>query len=97
MATLIVVATARPEGDESRQRYVQQVMPLLTGIGGQPVKRLAVTDAVSGTARPESVIVMDFPEAEPLRALFQSAEYETLLPLRNAGFAQIEILIAEDL
>ncbi len=83
MATLVVVSTPRPGGDEALRSYVEQVMPLLIGAGGQVIKRVGVTDVVSGATSLGMVFVMDFQEAEPVRAFFKSAEYAALMPVRD--------------
>jgi uncharacterized protein (DUF1330 family) len=95
-ATLVVTASPNPAEMPSVQSYLQGVMPLLMGAGGQLVKRVKVDEVVFGT--PSGIaMVMDFPSADDLRALFASDAYAALLPARNQGFAQINILITSDM
>lgn len=96
MATLIVTASLAEGQDEARGRYLQAVTPLLIAAGGQPVKRLRVTNVVAGNADSALALVMDFPDADTVTAAFASDEYQALLPDRDAGFSTIEILVTED-
>lgn len=96
MATLIVVSTPREGGNEALMSYVEQVVPMITNNGGVPIKRLRITDVVSGQPHPEFVFVADFEDAATVRRLFDSAEYQALIPTRDEGFAAIDIYITED-
>ena len=40
---------------------------------------------------------MDFEDAETIRGVFASDAYQALIPDRDAGFSNIEILITESL
>ncbi len=72
-------------------------MTTLVGAGGTPVKRVRVTDTITGTAGTAVVLVMDFESTEAIQGVFASDAYKALLPDRETGFSNIEILIAEPL
>jgi uncharacterized protein (DUF1330 family) len=97
MTTLLVTATPAEGQGEAMGRYLQGVQPLLGGAGGTPVKRVRVTDTVTGTAGTGMALVMDFEDAETIRGVFASDAYQALIPDRDAGFSNIEILITEPL
>ncbi|GMQ98472.1 MAG: hypothetical protein BMS9Abin17_0984 [Acidimicrobiia bacterium] len=96
MATLIVVSTPRDGEDEALMSYVEQVVPMILNAGGVPVKRLRVTDVVHGSPDAGFVFVADFKDASTVRQLFASAEYKALIPVRDQGFAAMDIFITED-
>jgi uncharacterized protein (DUF1330 family) len=97
MTTLLVTATPAEGQGEAMGRYLQGVQPLLAGAGGTPVKRVRVTDTVTGTAGTGMALVMDFENAETIQGVFASDAYQALIPDRNTGFSNIEILITEPL
>ena len=97
MATLIVTATPIEGGDAARGRYLQAVLPALMDAGGTPIKRLRVTDTVSGSAGTGIVLVMDFESAESISAVFDSDDYQMLSADRDQGFSNVEILITENM
>ena len=93
-ATLVVTAVPKPNEMESVQEYLQGVLPLLTGAGGTVVRRLKTNKVVNG--RPAGmVLVMDFDSADAVETMFESDEYRALVPVRDQGFEEMNILIAQ--
>ena len=94
--TLIVTATPNPNEMASVQNYLQGVMPLLTGAGGKLVKRLKVSKVIRGNPV-GMVLVMDFDSAEAISAMFESDEYAALIPVRDQGFTEMNILLTHEM
>jgi uncharacterized protein (DUF1330 family) len=89
-ATLVVTATPNPEEMQSVQEYLGAVMPLLTGAGGSVVKRMKHDHLVNG--RPAGmVLVMDFESSDAAISMFESEEYQALVPVRDRGFSEMNI------
>jgi len=97
MATLLVTATPAEGQGEAMGRYLQGVMPLLMGAGGQLVKRVRVANTISGERGTGMALVMDFDTADTITNLFASDAYRALIADRDLGFSDIEILVAEDI
>ena len=95
-ATLVVTATPNPNEMESVQDYLKGVLPLLMGAGGKPVKRLKVNEVIRGNAS-GMVLVMDFDSDEAITALFESEEYAALVPVRDLGFKEMNILLTHEM
>ena len=95
-ATLVVTATPNPSEMESVQAYLQGVLPLLMGAGGKPVKRLKVNGVIRGNPS-GMVLVMDFDSDEAITALFESEEYAALIPIRDQGFTEMNILLTHEM
>jgi uncharacterized protein (DUF1330 family) len=91
-ATLVVTAVPNPEEMASVQEYLQGVMPLLSGAGGELVKRLKVDEIINGNPA-GMVLVMDFESADAVTALFNSDDYAALIPVRDRGFKEMNILV----
>jgi uncharacterized protein (DUF1330 family) len=95
-ATLVVTAVPNPNEMESVQEYLQGVLPLFTGAGGTLVRRLKTDRVVNG--RPAGmVLVMDFESADAVTAMFESDEYGDLVPVRDRGFEEMNILITHEM
>jgi uncharacterized protein (DUF1330 family) len=93
-ATLVVTAIPNSSEMDSVQEYLQGVMPLLTGAGGRLVRRLKTSRVVNG--RPSGmVLVMDFDSADSVDAMFESDDYRELVPVRDRGFEEMNILITQ--
>ena len=95
-ATLVVTAVPNPSEMESVQAYLQGVMPLLTGAGGNLVKRLKADQNINGNPT-GMVLVMDFDSAENVTEMFDSDEYAALVPVRNKGFAEMNIHLTHEM
>jgi len=95
-ATLVVSAVPNPDEKASMQEYLQSVLPLLMSAGGTVVRRLKTNRVVNG--RPAGmVLVMDFESADTVGAVFETDEYQALVPVRDRGFAEMNILITHEM
>ncbi|MBI1417679.1 MAG: DUF1330 domain-containing protein [Limimaricola sp.] len=90
--TLVVTGTPIPSEMAAVQEYLQGVMPLLLGAGGTLVKRLKVTEVINGN-HSGMVMVMDFDSPETIARIFMSDAYAALMPVRDKGFAEMNILM----
>jgi len=95
--TLIVTSSPNIDEMEELKKYVQGVVPLLLDLGGTVVKRSKITDVYHGKQSYVFLLVMDFPSKNALIKMFDSEEYQTLIPNRDKGFTDINILFAENL
>ena len=94
--TLVVTAIPNPNEMESVQEYLQAVLPLFMGAGGKLVKRLKLDKVILGNPS-GMVLVMDFESAEAITAFFESDEYAALIPTRDRGFAEMNILLTNEM
>ena len=94
--TLVVTAVPNPNEMASVQEYLQGVLPLFKGAGGKLVKRLKVDEVIHGNPS-GMVLVMDFDSADAITGLFESEDYAALVPVRNRGFAEMNILLTREM
>lgn len=94
--TLVVTAVPNPEEMESVQSYLQGVLPLLKGAGGTPVKRLKVETIIHGNPS-GMVLVMDFDSPDHINKMFSSDEYSSLIPIRDKGFSEMNIVVTQEM
>ena len=88
--TLVVTAVPNPNEMASVQEYLQGVLPLLIGAGGELVKRLKVDKVIHG--KPSGmVLVMDFNSMDAITRMFDSEDYAALIPVRDKGFSEMNI------
>ena len=91
-ATLVVTAVPNPNEMAAVQEYLQGVMPLFNGAGGELVKRLKVDNVIHGNPS-GMALVMDFDSADAIAELFASDDYAALVPVRDRGFKEMNILV----
>ena len=95
-ATLVVTAIPNPSEMESVQQYLQGVLPLFMGAGGKLVKRLKVERNIHGSPS-GMVLVMDFDSADAITTMFESDDYAALVPVRDRGFAEMNIQLTHEM
>lgn len=94
--TLVVTAVPKPNEMASVQEYLHGVLPLFKGAGGKPVKRLKVDKVIHGSAS-GMVLVMDFDSPDAISGMFDSEDYAALVPVRNRGFSEMNILLTREM
>ncbi len=95
-ATLVVTAMPNPDEMPSVQAYLKGVLPLLMAAGGTLVKRQKVEQVINGRSS-GMVLIMDFDSANAVSELFASDAYAQLVPVRDRGFSEMNILVASDM
>ena len=90
--TLVVTAVPNPNEMASVQEYLQGVMPLMIGAGGTLVKRLKTAKVINGNPS-GMTLVMDFDSADAITEMFESDDYAALVPVRDRGFTEMNILL----
>ena len=94
--TLVVTAVPNPKEMASVDEYLHGVLPLLKGAGGKVVKRLKVDKPIHG--KPSAmVLVMDFDSADAVTTMFESDDYAALVPVRDRGFAEMNIQLTHEM
>ena len=94
--TLAVTAVPNPNEMASVQEYLHGVLSLLMGAGGKPVKRLKVDKVINGNPS-GMVLVMDFDSADAISGMFESEDYAALVPVRDRGFSEMNIVLTREM
>ncbi|MBT4099526.1 MAG: DUF1330 domain-containing protein [Gemmatimonadetes bacterium] len=94
--TLVVTAQPNPQEMESVQEYLHGVLPLLTGAGGKVVKRLRTDKVIHGNPS-GMTLVMDFDSEDAITGMFESDDYAALVPVRDRGFSEMNILLTQEM
>lgn len=95
--TIIVTAVFNPDQMPSAQEYMQRAIPMLINGGGEIIRRVKVTRAVIGSQKYNAFLVMDFPSESAVDAIFSSSAYAEIIPLREAGFKSMDIVITRSM
>jgi len=90
---LIVNASVNPNEKEALSTYLDKAGTLFAKAGGKPLGRFKITEHLKGNHTPQMVAVMQFPNSQVIKNVFDSAEYETLIPIRNKAFTELNLFI----
>jgi uncharacterized protein (DUF1330 family) len=94
--TLVVTAVPNPNEMASVQEYLQGVLPLLQGAGGMLVRRLKIDKVIHGNPS-GMALVMDFDSVDAVTEMFESDDYAALVPVRDKGFSEMNILLTREM
>ena len=89
-----VVGSIRVTDPAQWQGYVERVGATFGSHGGKVVFRGRKSAALNGEAHGESLVVIEFPDAEAARRWHDSPEYQSLVARRDAG-ADVVLTIYE--
>lgn len=81
-----MLATIQMKNPSKFQEYLSKVQKLAAKFGAVPLIRGKVLRVITGEKSEHGLaIVIKFPSAESIDALFGSEEYQSLIPLREEG------------
>ena len=93
---MLVICTFDPAQLEAFTHYATHARPIFGANGGRPVGQYAAESTVVGDTPVTHVIVMEFPSADAIGAVFADPAYQALVPARTAAFPNLQILIMAD-
>ena len=96
-AILIVAAVVNKDKMEDLTSYLQKAGPLTDQYGGKGLARYKTLENISGDQSPEILSVTEFPSAETIKVLVNSAEYKALDNLRSTAFTKLNMIISESM
>lgn len=91
---LIVLGTRRPDTDNDYDAYAAASGKLFKDAGAIPAARWDRVGHIAGDNGPEQIMVVDFPDEDSIRALFDSPEYQAVVPHRDAAYETLDIIVA---
>ena len=80
-----LVGTIRVTDTARWAEYVECVGATFAPFGGRALFRGAPAIALNGRAHGERIVVVEFPDVASARRWHDSPEYQSLIPLRDAG------------
>lgn len=95
-ATMIVLASNNPNETEAAQAYSNGVKPILKHYAAEVIERYNISEQVLGEQALNTNLLVKFDSAETIKQFLSSEAYEALIPLRNQGFTNMQIYIAEN-
>lgn len=97
MSVIVMVqGNPRPEGREQLTQYQQTARAVITKHGGQVVARGGAIGKLHGPQPWQFAVVLRFPDKAAVDAWYNDPEYIKVLPLRERGFAELEINVFQE-
>ncbi len=77
-----IVAEMEITGPDGYAAYTRQVLATITAYGGRFLVRGGEAQLVEGTGAPGRIVVLEFDSPAQAMNWYNSAEYQTILPMR---------------
>ena len=90
---LIVNAVVNPGEREALAYYQQEATPMFVAAGGKPVGKFKISESLIGEADLHMAVVMEFPNDEAIKGVFDSEAYQELIPYREKAFKELNVYI----
>jgi uncharacterized protein (DUF1330 family) len=95
---LIVNAIPNMDDMDSFQSYISQIIGIFTKFGGNGMQRWKTVEQVMGTGGIKAVAVFEFPDAQAVKDMMASKEFNALNDLRKKAYKQeVDLMICEAL
>ena len=92
-ARVLILNTPNPAGQAQLKAYGERVRPLLAAAQAKVLFRSDDLTTVAGSLNSKNAMVLEFPSRADAESFFEQEAYQALIPLRSAGFQQLEIAI----
>lgn len=93
--TAVILATPSAEGGDARKEDSEKVNPLGEAAGVEIIKGVRVSAPLVGELEYKAVFLLGFDSEQAAKGFFSSDDYQALIPLRNEGYDQYDVLIGQ--
>ena len=90
---LIACVTVNPAEPDAYKTYMERTGPLLEQAGAKISQAFAVDDVVIGQKPAETVMIVEYPDLDAVHDLFDSPEYQSIIPLRDKAFSTYSVSV----
>ena len=97
MTKLVAALTCVNENcPEDLATYLATTTPLLQKAGAKILFRVGVDKTIVGQSSAKYLTLVEYPDEEAIRMVFESSEYGLLKEVRERAFSHYEIFLLED-
>jgi uncharacterized protein (DUF1330 family) len=95
---LIVNAIPNTEDMQSFQSYLAQIVGIFMKFGASNMQRFKTVEQIMGQGGIKAIAVFEFPDAQAIRDMFASDEFNALNELRKKAYKQeVDLMICATL
>ncbi|MGH1480370.1 MAG: DUF1330 domain-containing protein [Geminicoccales bacterium] len=93
--TAVILATPSADGGDARKEYSEKVNPLGEAAGVEIIKGVRVSAPLVGELGYKAVFLLGFNSEQAAQDFFSSDDYQALIPLRDEGYDQYDVLMGQ--
>lgn len=88
---LLAMTTLNPDSEASLDKYLRVVGPLMESANAKLINRFELTESIAGVNDIQFVSLIEYPDKESVRLVFDSNEYKSLDKVKKLAFAKYQI------
>ncbi|MFC7548652.1 DUF1330 domain-containing protein [Plantactinospora sp. GCM10030261] len=93
MAGYAIAHLRTPTGNDEVFEYLERIQATLDPFNGRFLVHGGTVDVLEGTW-PGTIVIIEFPDTDSAHAWYDSAEYQTILPLRTGNIEGEAVIVA---
>ncbi|MDC0738518.1 DUF1330 domain-containing protein [Cognatishimia sp. SS12] len=94
--TVVALTSINDDEPLALAEYLAVTGPLLARAGARILKRFTVNEVVVGHRPAKTVFIVEYPDRAALDSVFESAEYQSIIPARDLAFNEYSVTVAAD-
>lgn len=94
--TVMAMVTFNDDEPLALAEYLRVTGPLLERAGAKITKTFDINEVVVGHRPAKKVFIVEYPDKASVDQVFQSAEYQAVIPSRDLAFSDYSITITAD-
>ncbi len=87
------MTTLKPGGASALDEYLRVAGPLMEKAGATLISRHEVAENLSGSDLPQFVSVVEYPDADAVRMVFNHPDYIALKPVLDRAFSRYDVCV----
>jgi len=88
---VVAITSLNPDSQSALDKYLSVVGPLMHSAGAKILQRFEVCDTIAGHKEVQYVSIIEYPDAQSLRLVFDSDEYKSLENVKMQAFAFYQV------
>lgn len=91
-----MIVNAIVQDKDALVEYTSQAVPLFKEAGGISTHKFQILDTIVGNNETKMIAVMEFPNSENIKSVFDSEAYKALIPIRTKAFSSLNVFIGNE-
>lgn len=91
--TVLAMTSIKADGSEALEKYVSVVTPLMEAAGAKLINRYEVLENLSGSEIPHYVSIIEYPNDQAIRMVFEHPDYHLLKQVKDMAFSRYDVCV----
>ncbi|WP_162946951.1 DUF1330 domain-containing protein [Ruegeria sp. EL01] len=90
---VLAMTSLKADGNEALETYLSVVAPLMQAAGARLISRYEVSQSLSGSELPHYVSIVEYPDDQALKMVFEHPDYIALQGVKDKAFCRYDVCV----